>query len=134
MWKVGAMNTNRREFLKLSCLVLGVGFAVPVLAKPKVPVAWDGVVFTSAIVCPNCGTQHPLPIPSEHPLRVFLCDTCLTWLSPKNGDHCLFDSYGTVPCVITQLKQRRAKGQPDWVFSDLRPGNGPPGPTGNPNH
>lgn len=124
------MITNRREFLKAGCVALGVGFVVPSLARPVktpanwngIPPDWDGPVSTSAIRCPVCGTVHPLAIPSEHSLRVFLCSVCLTWLAPKKGDHCLFDSYGTVPCVITQIKQLRAKGKPVWLFSDLRPG------------
>jgi hypothetical protein len=130
------MKATRREFLKTSCLALGVGLAAPALAIPvrPPPVAWDGIVYTSTLMCPVCHTRYELTIPSEQPLRVFLCSTCLTWLEPKPGDHCLFDSYGTVPCAVVQILQQRAKGIPDWVFSDMRgqPGNPNPG-GGNPN-
>ena len=123
------MITNRREFLKASCLALGVGLVAPAMAlsviNPQNPQdnndqgqKWDDVVYTSAITCPKCGTRHPLTMPSEHALRVFLCSVCLTWLAPKQGDHCLFESYGTGPCAATQIKKRRAAGLPVWVFQD----------------
>jgi hypothetical protein len=113
------MKSTRREFLKASCLALGVGLAVPALAIPRrVPPVWDGIVYTSTVTCPICGTRQQLTIPSESQLSVYHCSRCLSWLKPKQGDHCIFESYGSVPCVAIQIKERRAKGLPIWVFNE----------------
>jgi TAT (twin-arginine translocation) pathway signal sequence len=107
------MKANRRDFLKASLLALGAGLAVPVLAKPRRenPV-WDGVVYQAVITCPVCKTQETVTMPAESPLRVYHCPVCLTWLSPKKGDHCIFESYGSTHCAQLQIKERRQKGLP----------------------
>jgi hypothetical protein len=107
------MKTNRREFLKASLLALGVGFATRALAKPKIrnPV-WDDIVYESVVTCPVCKTKELLTIPAESPLGVYHCPKCLTWLSPKQGDHCIFESYGSKHCAQIQIKERRAKHLP----------------------
>src|ERR1700745_2564010 len=105
------MKTSRREFLKAGCLALGVGLAVPALAIPRrTSPVWDGVVYTSTVTCPTCGTQQQLTIPSEDPLRVYHCPKCLSWLQPRQGDHCIFESYGSVPFVAIQIVRRCAQG------------------------
>ena len=35
------------------------------------------------------------------------CPACLVWASPKNGDHCIYDSYGSAKCPPVQVKERR---------------------------
>jgi hypothetical protein len=49
---------------------------------------------------------------SESVKRVFHCPSCLAWLSPKKGDHCIYDSYGSVKCPAMQLKARKAQNLP----------------------
>jgi hypothetical protein len=107
------MKANRRDFLKASLLALGAGLAVPALAKPRRenPV-WDGVVYQAVITCPVCKTQETVAMPPESPLRVYHCPVCLSWLSPKKNDHCIFESYGSKHCAQLQIKERRQKGLP----------------------
>jgi hypothetical protein len=73
---------------------------------------WDGVVYQAVITCPVCKTQETVGMPPESPLRVYHCPVCLTWLSPKKNDHCIFESYGSKPCAQLQIKERRQQGLP----------------------
>ena len=77
---------------------------------------WDGVSYISSVQCPVCGTVEQRGMPIESPLRIYHCPQCKSWLSPKKGDHCIFDSYGSVPCAPIQIKARRAKGL--VIFAD----------------
>lgn len=108
---------SRREFLKTSSLALGfvgcMGFVGRALALPrKILPVWDGVTKVSAVTCPACKKKTQVTMSSENATRVFHCPNCLTWLSPKKGDHCIFDSYGSVKCQAIQIKTRRANNLP----------------------
>ena len=109
------MNKSRREFLKTTCITVCfvslLSFAGRAFAKPKrvIPV-WDGIVGNTVITCPNCKKTVSAKMSSESVKRVFHCPTCLAWLSPKKGDHCIYDSYGSVKCPAMQLKARKAQG------------------------
>jgi anaerobic selenocysteine-containing dehydrogenase len=107
------MKPNRRDFLKASLLAMGAGFATRALATPrkKNPV-WDGVVYQAVITCPVCKTQETVTMPPEQPLRKYHCPVCLTRLSPKKNDHCIFESYGSKHCAQLQIKERRKQGLP----------------------
>jgi anaerobic selenocysteine-containing dehydrogenase len=107
------MKANRRDFLKASLLAMGAGFATGALAIPRManPV-WDGVVYQAVITCPVCKTQETVTMPPESPLRRYHCPVCLTWLSPKKNDHCIFESYGNTACAALQIKERRQQGLP----------------------
>jgi hypothetical protein len=111
------MNSTRRKFLKISGLALGCltflslavrSFAIPRKSNP----VWAGVVKDCVITCPVCKTKVQETMSSETPKRVYHCPVCLTWLSPKKGDHCIYDSYGSVNCPPLQIKARRARGLP----------------------
>jgi len=107
------MKYNRRQFVILSSLAVGVGFVTRAFAvKKKSKVKWDGVVGVCVITCPVCRTQVQEIMVSETPKLIYHCPKCLTWLSPKKGDHCICDSYGSVKCPPVQLKQKRIKGEP----------------------
>jgi hypothetical protein len=107
------MKTNRRKFLILSFLALGAGFATRAFAvKKKTKIEWDGIVDDCVITCPVCKTQVQETMCSETPKLIYHCPVCLTWLSPKKGDHCIYDSYGSVNCPPIQVKTRRLKGLP----------------------
>jgi anaerobic selenocysteine-containing dehydrogenase len=112
------MKRSRRQFLKIGSLALGfivfVGagwqrvFAKPGTAKPP----WAGVIKDSVVTCPVCGTGVRETMSSEAAKRVYHCPKCLAWLRPKEGDHCIYDSYGSVKCPTMQIKERRAKNLP----------------------
>jgi hypothetical protein len=107
------VKANRRDFLKASLLALGAGVVTSTLAIPRRrnPV-WDGVVYQAVVTCPVCKTQETVSMPPESPLRVYHCPKCLAWLSPKKGDHCIFESYGSKHCAQLQIKERREKHLP----------------------
>jgi hypothetical protein len=105
------MKTNRRTFLVLSFLALGAGFATRAFAvKKKTKIAWDGIVGDCVVTCPVCKTRVQETMTSETPKLIYHCPVCLTWLTPEKGDHCIYDSYGSVNCPPIQVKKRRAKG------------------------
>jgi hypothetical protein len=106
------MKTNRRKFLTLVCLALGAGIATRAFAKKKTKVKWDGIVGDCVVTCPVCKTQVQETMCSETLKLIYHCPVCLSWLSPKKGDHCIYDSYGSVNCPPIQVKKRRLKGLP----------------------
>src|SRR6476660_1396123 len=111
------MKTSRRQFLKTGSLALGcvafLGSAGRAIAKPrKTNPVWDGVLGDCVITCPACQHKGQERMSSESIKRVYHCPTCLTWLSVKEGDHCIYDSYGSTKCPAIQIKQRRAKKLP----------------------
>ena len=108
---------SRRQFLKIGTFAFGfvalVSSVGRVFAKPRIsnPV-WDGVVRVCVVTCPVCHTQTRETMSSEAPKNIWHCPKCLTWLSTKPGDHCIYDSHGSVHCPPIQIKQRKAKGLP----------------------
>jgi hypothetical protein len=111
------MESSRRDFLKTSCLALGfislVGFTSRAFAKPRrTNPDWDGITTSCVITCPSCKTKVKAAMGSENLKRVYHCPACLVWLSPKKGDHCIYDSYGSVKCPAMQLKARKAQNLP----------------------
>lgn len=102
---------SRRSFVKMVAFLLGsvpmighVGraYAVP---RGRNPV-WYGIARKSTLTCPACGKSVTETMPHESLKRVYHCPACLTWLAPKHGDHCIYDSYGSVPCPALQLKAK----------------------------
>lgn len=59
----------------------------------------------STITCPKCGFQKEEIMPTEACQYFYECDECNTVLKPKQGDCCVFCSYGTVKCPPTQTNQ-----------------------------
>lgn len=109
------MKTNRRKFLILGCLAFCASFVTRAFAvknKKGKKVQWDGVVGTCVVTCPVCKTQVQETMVSETLKLIYHCPVCLTWLSPKKGDHCIYESYGSVHCPPIQIKGRRAAGLP----------------------
>jgi phage terminase large subunit GpA-like protein len=61
---------------------------------------------TSTITCPECGftTKEQM---SEDSCRYFWeCPQCESVIKPKQGDCCVFCSYGDVPCPPIQSDQK----------------------------
>ena len=56
----------------------------------------------SVITCPHCATAKAETMPTDA-CRVFYdCTGCGARLRPKQGDCCVFCSYGSVPCPPIQ--------------------------------
>jgi hypothetical protein len=108
---------SRRQFIIIGSMALGfvacLGSARRTLAKPRsTNPDWDGVVKDTVMTCPVCRSKVREKMSSEAPRRVYHCPNCLAWLSTKKGDHCIYDSYGSVKCPSVQIKERRAKNLP----------------------
>jgi len=60
------------------------------------------LVLKSVITCPNCGHKKEEIMPTEACQFFYECENCHTVLKPKQGDCCVFCSYGSVPCPPVQ--------------------------------
>ncbi|NNM94747.1 MAG: hypothetical protein HKL88_04690 [Bacteroidia bacterium] len=61
-----------------------------------------GTTFTSTLTCPNCGHKKTEQMPADSCQFFYKCENCKTVLKPKQGDCCVFCSYGSVPCPPVQ--------------------------------
>lgn len=58
--------------------------------------------LTSEITCPLCGRQKVEVLPTRYCVLRYTCESCKTVLTPKEGDCCVFCSYGTHKCPSKQ--------------------------------
>ncbi len=56
----------------------------------------------SVITCPACGHQQEETMPEDACQFFYRCAGCGELLRPKDGDCCVFCSYGSVPCPPVQ--------------------------------
>ena len=56
----------------------------------------------SVLRCPNCRHEEELEMPTNACVFVHECAECKTLLRPRDGDCCVFCSYGSVPCPPIQ--------------------------------
>jgi hypothetical protein len=56
----------------------------------------------SEITCPECGYKKTESMPSDICLISYTCERCKTVLHPREGDCCVFCTYGTVKCPSKQ--------------------------------
>jgi hypothetical protein len=61
----------------------------------------------STITCPSCGHHATEEMPTNACRVVYDCDACGARLKPRDGDCCVFCSYGTMPCPPIQAAQGR---------------------------
>jgi hypothetical protein len=60
------------------------------------------VVLQSMLTCSSCGASKVETMPTNACQYFYECTTCKTLLKPKQGDCCVFCSYGSVPCLPIQ--------------------------------
>lgn len=60
------------------------------------------MIFDSVITCPECGKSTTERMPTDACLYFYECNGCGTLLRPKEGDCCVFCSYGSVSCPPVQ--------------------------------
>ena len=60
------------------------------------------VQLKSEINCPNCGHKKVEDMPTNACQFFYECENCKTVLKPKEGDCCVYCSYGTVACPPIQ--------------------------------
>jgi hypothetical protein len=61
------------------------------------------VHLQSTITCPACGFARNETMPTDACVFFYTCTNCGTRLRPKEGDCCVFCSYGSVKCPPIQL-------------------------------
>lgn len=60
------------------------------------------VELVSEVTCPNCGHKKEETMPTDACQFFYECEQCRTRLKPKQGDCCVYCSYGTVKCPPMQ--------------------------------
>ncbi|WP_084480166.1 GDCCVxC domain-containing (seleno)protein [Methylomicrobium lacus] len=60
-------------------------------------------VLTSVLTCPECGFEKQEIMPTDSCIYFYQCTNCQALFKPKQGDCCVFCSYGTVVCPPKQL-------------------------------
>src|SRR5262245_12284694 len=68
------------------------------------------VVFESVITCPHCATARSETMPADACRFFYECTVCGARLRPKEGDCCVFCSYGSVSCPPVQRERARTTG------------------------
>ena len=62
----------------------------------------SSVELKSTITCPNCGHKKDEIMPTDACQFFYECENCKTIIRPKQGDCCVYCSYGTVKCPSIQ--------------------------------
>lgn len=60
------------------------------------------IIYASEIICPVCGFQKTEQMPTDACQYFYQCDNCRNIIHPKQGDCCVFCSYGNVTCPPMQ--------------------------------
>lgn len=60
------------------------------------------IILYSELTCPNCGRKTTEEMPTDACQFFYECNGCGQVLRPKQGDCCVFCSFGTVPCPPVQ--------------------------------
>lgn len=58
----------------------------------------------SEITCPKCGHKKTETLPTDVCVIRYTCENCKTELTPKEGDCCVYCTYGTHKCPSMQEK------------------------------
>jgi transcription elongation factor Elf1 len=64
------------------------------------------VQLESTLTCPACGHAAVEAMPTDACQFFYDCKGCGTRLKPKEGDCCVYCSYGTVACPPVQANGR----------------------------
>jgi hypothetical protein len=62
----------------------------------------SAVSMSSDITCPTCGYTKTETLPTEVCQLKYTCTKCNTEMFPKEGDCCVFCTYGTHKCPSKQ--------------------------------
>ncbi|PCJ64916.1 MAG: hypothetical protein COA58_11635 [Bacteroidetes bacterium] len=60
------------------------------------------ITLKSEITCPSCKHKKVEEMPTNACQFFYECDNCKIIFKPKEGDCCVYCSYGTVPCPPIQ--------------------------------
>lgn len=62
----------------------------------------DKIELISTITCPECGHKSTEKMPDDSCQFFYDCKNCNAVLRPKQGDCCVYCSYGSVKCPPVQ--------------------------------
>ena len=60
------------------------------------------ITLESTITCPSCGHKKEEVMPTDACQYFYECESCKKVLKPKQGDCCVYCSYGSRPCPPIQ--------------------------------
>jgi hypothetical protein len=63
------------------------------------------ILLESLITCPQCHFQKMEQMPTDACQFFYQCEECNEVIKPKEGDCCVYCSYGTVPCPPIQKNE-----------------------------
>jgi len=63
------------------------------------------IELKSTITCPECGYKKEEEMPTDACQFFYECDSCYTVLKPKQGDCCVYCSYGSEKCPSIQKNE-----------------------------
>jgi hypothetical protein len=63
------------------------------------------IIRTSKIKCPHCGFEKEEVTPTDACVHFYECSSCGKISKPKEGDCCVFCSYGNIKCPPKQLEE-----------------------------
>lgn len=67
------------------------------------------IQLKSILTCPSCGFQKEEIMPIGACQYFYECENCRTVLKPKNGDCCVYCSYGSAKCPPIQQNKKCCK-------------------------
>lgn len=101
--------SNKLEQFSGVFITMGLGLLLygyyQLYTQKKISMKSKDVQLSSIISCPNCGHQTKETMPTNACQYFYECKNCETILKPKEGDCCVYCSYGTVVCPPIQLNQ-----------------------------
>lgn len=62
------------------------------------------VILQSTFTCPECGHKKEETMPTDACQYFYKCENCKNVVKPKQGDCCVFCSYGSVKCLSIQVE------------------------------
>jgi hypothetical protein len=92
----------RSEWLAYAGLAALIAGSIPDLRFRLLPSAAPAGTPESIVTCPTCGHRQRETMPTDACLFFYDCKGCGMVLRPKQGDCCVFCSYGTVKCPPKQ--------------------------------
>ena len=70
------------------------------------------LILESTLTCPTCGYKERETMATDSCQYLYECSACHALHKPKQGDCCVFCSYGSVPCPPIQ-QERAGNGKPE---------------------
>ena len=112
------MNSKTKKAIPLFLFIIGIFFLPqcnnPTSKSPDETNVTDSTSATSdstktseasiksEITCPECGHKKMEEMPTDVCLLTYTCEKCTTVLHPREGDCCVFCTYGTHKCPSIQ--------------------------------